>query len=612
MPTLTVLVLAALLVQAAAPAASTAMVAGRVLNAGTSAPLPDAIVELVPLQRLPTAAAGLQFAVPRPVLPAPVRSGSDGGFRIPDVPAGEYRLYATSVNGYVPFEYGQRSPEGSGLPLRLAAGQVMENVSLSLTRTGAISGRIVDAANDPAPFVSVLAFRVTYTADGRRSSVAQRALTDDKGYFRIFGLAPGSYSIGAIPIAQRMLTVNPALPSRTGSIEYAGAPPVTLRAMEDGSVVEESYRPVYYPDATDPRGAQPVLVEPGGDVRISMSLANSPIRTARVRGSVTDASGQPLAEANLSLMPRILEGLGVVPQTAVSRADGTFTLPGVSPGSYTLFVQRTLPAQPAATPGALLRNIASPPALSALLPLDVAASGIDDLRIQTVPAVAIPWQVRFEGQRESDPPPAWAVTLVRDPAIPDAPSTVARTASQAAVYSGPDGTARVVQLAPQPVLEGVLSGNYRVVISPMPASGYVKSIRLGNADVLQNGIRISGPLEDVVEITVSAKGGTVGGIVVDGSRQPFANATVALVPADRSRLTFDPVKSVASGPEGDFRIEGLRPGEYRAFAWEAVSPGDWYDPDMVQRSGALGTSLRVEEGSAVAIQLAVIRSGAGR
>ena len=69
---------------------------------------------------------------------------------IENIPPGEYRLYATRTGGYVPGEYGQRTPTGRGISLGLRSGEKKTDIQLSLTPTGSISGRVYDRDGEPA------------------------------------------------------------------------------------------------------------------------------------------------------------------------------------------------------------------------------------------------------------------------------------------------------------------------------------------------------------------------------------------------------------------------------------------------------------------------------
>src|SRR5437762_14329397 len=54
-----------------------------------------------------------------PVSSRVATTGSDGRFTFENIPPGTYRLVAAREGGYLPAEYGQRSPNGAGLPIKL-------------------------------------------------------------------------------------------------------------------------------------------------------------------------------------------------------------------------------------------------------------------------------------------------------------------------------------------------------------------------------------------------------------------------------------------------------------------------------------------------------------
>src|SRR4029078_703881 len=79
-----------------------------------------------------------------------VKTGADGRFAISNVLPGQYRLIATRNNsGYVPAEYGQRSPTSEGIPFTVAAGQKMTGVRLEMAATGSIAGQVFDRDGEP-------------------------------------------------------------------------------------------------------------------------------------------------------------------------------------------------------------------------------------------------------------------------------------------------------------------------------------------------------------------------------------------------------------------------------------------------------------------------------
>jgi hypothetical protein len=73
-------------------------------------------------------------------------------------------------------------------------------------------------------------------------------------------------------------------------------------------------------------------------------------------------------------------------------------------------------------------------------------------------------------------------------------------------------------------------------------------------------------------ITVSASGGIAEGTVIDGARLS-AGAEVILVPAlETARLRKDRYFMARSDESGRFRVDGIPPGPYAAFAFQKLEP----------------------------------------
>jgi len=58
---------------------------------------------------------------------------------------------------------------------------------------------------------------------------------------------------------------------------------------------------------------------------------------------------------------------------------------------------------------------------------------------------------------------------------------------------------------------------------------------------------------------------------------------------------------------GRFHIEGVPPGDYRAFSWEDIETGAWQDPEFIRNFEDRGNPVRVNENGTSNIQLRVIR-----
>ena len=146
----------------------TASVEGVVTNSLTGAPLAHVHVIL----RDPSQNDGVQYgAETRP----------EGNFSISGIKPGSYMVSGERV-GFV-----MRRGVGSRLSVTLGANDKTGDLRLKLTPGGAITGHITDADGDPVG-------RATVIAEG---IVRKQAATDEKGLYRIGGLAPGKYRVKA-------------------------------------------------------------------------------------------------------------------------------------------------------------------------------------------------------------------------------------------------------------------------------------------------------------------------------------------------------------------------------------------------------------------------------
>jgi hypothetical protein len=57
---------------------------------------------------------------------------------------------------------------------------------------------------------------------------------------------------------------------------------------------------------------------------------------------------------------------------------------------------------------------------------------------------------------------------------------------------------------------------------------------------------------------------------------------------------------------GRVHLEGITPGDYKAFAWEDVEVSAWQDPDFLRIYEDRGKSVRISEGGTAFLDLRVI------
>jgi hypothetical protein len=517
-------------------------------------------------------------------------SGSDGAFALHDVPPGQYRLYATRANGFVPGEYGQQSATGSGSVLTVSAGQRVAGITLTMTPTGSITGRVVDRDGEPSGYAHVQALKAVYTNGRRTLTVAQLVQADERGMYRLFWLPPGDYYVCARPLDLRrsseMMHIPP--PSRFGSYEQQKRPTVTVnsssRLLDSGEVVEAQHVAVFFSATRDERRATPIAIRAGQAVQgIDIDLSDSLVPSRRVRGRVLDGmTGQPTS-ASIEIVPRDAAAILVIPSTSAD-ADGVFDLAGAISGPNYLVVE-------ARGEG------------SALVPIDVPDADLNGITLTVWPPVTIPGQIRSDAPNPDGTDPNVAglsVNLRRHPAVNGLRDPSVRLIVEIDPQTGQPRssfpTSNVSSRDGVFALNGVPPGDY-VITVPTRGDSYVESIQLGTRDVLRTGLHLEGsPPTARLDVVIGTRGGAVTGTVTNDRRQPAFNAVVVAVPeTDRERL--DLFKSGRTDASGHFELHGLAPGDYEILSWEAIEPGAWLNPEVLRADEGRGRRLHVAEGS---------------
>jgi hypothetical protein len=158
-----------------------------------------------------------------------MRADRHGEFAFSSLPAGKYLLRAER-NGFLPFEYGQKRWNSAVTPIDLKsdANLFME---LHLLRYSSISGAVIDEQGVGMPGAEVTALR-----GAAPPSIAARAVTDDRGAFRIFGLEPGSYFVRTGGVTNEDISYSPTLHRQAVHLEEATA--VELQPEEQADHIE--------------------------------------------------------------------------------------------------------------------------------------------------------------------------------------------------------------------------------------------------------------------------------------------------------------------------------------------------------------------------------------
>jgi hypothetical protein len=475
-------------------------------------------------------------------------TGPDGKFTLRDLDPGTYAL-TVERDGYV-------VPRGQSQTVQVQAGQTTADVKLKLQRTGAVSGRILDADGDPVCNVSVLVSQVRARKDDHSGN--RYATTNDRGEYRIFQIAPGEYRLSATYSPRSQfdgVRIQPA--AKAGAAPASGG---------------EAYPTVYYPGLTDSRQAGAVKVDPGADLQgLDLQLVRT--HGVRVRGRVA-ASYSP---APLFLMVDLApiswrDTPGQTLNVLVRDPKGEFEFQGVLPGSYRLQVQAA--------------GFDQASRMSVRRPLEVGVSDIEGIEVTLGQPQSVSGRI-VAPEGRTLPPGLMVLLQTRE-------AGDAQGGGMALV--GDAGAFTIPKVAP---------GEYDVVVGSTKGGddAYVHAIRMGDTDALAEGVRVGeGPVPPL-DIVLKANGGAAECTVKDDKGAPVPNASVLLVPdapRQRQMALFGECQTKA---DGACAIVGIAPGEYHVYAFPAGTQIDRRDPDALKPFEKYGEAITLAEGARTQVTL---------
>src|SRR5215467_7922726 len=516
-------------------------------------------------------------------------TAADGSFRFDNVEPGEYYVVANAP-GYLPTEYGQRSPTGTGIAFEVRNGQRV-SVRLTAWPTSGISGRVLDADGDPLGRVQVVALRFIYSGGKPALTLAQSVMTNDRGEYRMFWLTPGTYRVAAREWDPETWAsgVNISPPKRFGTADQSTAPIVHGRTLAGGTIVEETEVPIYAPATPDPQLASTIALAAGDNAtNVDIQLAGNRVPAHHVRGNVVAADRT--RRRIVTMVPKVVSPITRIASAVVS-GDGTFDIDGIAAGAYILFTQDGTAAQPVEVGDA-----------------DVMVTLTDP------PTIALNGHLTFDrgifATAATPDPSDLQIRMTRDPDLPAAPA--GGPGFNRPPF--PNGTINLNSIPP---------GDYRIDMwpfafrregtitsgRPIPegfVNAYVKSIRLGNSDVLADGMHLWGPTQASLEVVIGLNGAQMEGTVVDNRREPAANITIVAVPDGSNKGRTDLYRATTSDRRGNFALQGLAPGDYTFYAWDDVERGAWESPEFLRAFEGRGRFVRLREGKNDTLELNVL------
>lgn len=550
-----------------------------------------------PLRRARVMVSGSELTLARAAI-----TSDDGVFAFEGLPAGRYTLTASKA-GYAPVSFGATRPERPGRAVVLAGGQ-RQQVRIRLPRGAVITGMLRDPQGDPAAGVSVVAVSrrfVSGTAERRLVPVPNStAVTDDRGVYRVFGLAEGTYFVTALPrwpggssgevtavsredvqralaeVQERRAAVRPGLP--------APSRPSPAQAERRTGL---AFAPTYFPGTTLLANAT-VLQLGAGEVRSGVDFDLDYVRLVKVEGFTTVHPGTrtqvTLAQADAA-----------APYQSVMYAspgtDGRFVFPRVPPGHYTVHARafraevRTGVPAPEATYWAKSEII-------------VSGEDVDGVTLPLEPAPTLSGELVFDSRDFSAP----VLEGFRLPLQIGARGTMTSNPFPSVVADG-----ATVSLA------GVIPGPYRFNSLPHGIRSrvgrwWLKSIQIDGREALDEALEIPAGAKHL-RVTFSDRASELSGRVTDAAGVPVTDGFAVVFSEDPKSwfLHSRRVAAVRLNDEGRYSVRNLPAGRYLIAATSELELNEWFDAEALTALRSQATAVTITEGDVLTRDVTVVQ-----
>lgn len=511
-----------------------------------------------------------------------VVTDDQGGFAFAGLPAGRLMVTATKA-AHLSTAYGALQPGRPGVAIQVRAGEQRTDVTLVMARAAAITGIVRYDAGEPAAGIDVVAFRLPAPGQNSHLLPVASGVSDDRGVYRIYGLAPGEYVV---------VSGTRRVGSGLGDAEAWSARQIDeiLRSLEQPGTAAPpaepegrfAYAPVYFPQSSSPDAAVPMRVKTG-DERTGVDFTVGLTRMATLEGVLLGDSGA-VSKAQFffnATGTRLQPLLGITPvySSRAAPAGRVFTYTGVPPGSYSVTAH---------VPGAPGEN-----AQFARAQVVVTGQDVRDLAMSLQPAFRVTGRLVFAGTTLSPPANLGAVSL--------------RTTAANGVGQSAAGTTRMGNpLVPQATIgndarfqiDGLLPETYTLSVTIPGAPGWwLRSAMVGGRDVLDSAFDVTGDISDAV-LTFSDARTQLSGRISTQAGAPGDSLYIAAFPADRSlwRPQSRRIASARADTDGRWVITGLPPGDYVVVALTDLAPGELWDMSLLEQLLPSGIAVSLTDG----------------
>jgi Carboxypeptidase regulatory-like domain len=476
-------------------------------------------------------------------LDAQTMTDGAGRFGFASVPPGRYQLHA-DCNGYLQAWYGAETANHPPGIIILRAGDTRD-FTLPLDALGAVSGVVVDTDGDPLPGVTVSLWMQSFWRGKAKFFERYSADSDDRGAYRIPSVVAGGYIAMANGLGQ------PAFRMQPEAIAGQKAPEPVRFGVQ------------FYPGTDRMSAAARIAVGPGKEVK-GTDFHMAPSMTATLGGAVIPPVDVP-ADSRIDV---------VITQQDLpdeNQSTHSFSLPGpnysfeqygLAPGEYLLLTRLSLGER----------------RYQGVQRVEISGGTEKEVTLKLEPGVDLAGSLRVEGDGVQR-----GYTVELSPGDAFSPSELRLTAT--------------VNAGGSFVIKSVVPGIWDIGVFPIPPGGYIRSMRLGDQDVLTEDM-IIGPRTGLrLQIVISARGGVLEGTVKRDSGKEAARAILLLAPTGKFGNVLSFYSTAVADESGRFKLKGLTPGSYRLYAFESMEYGAWQNPEFLKPFSDYGENVEISEGA---------------
>lgn len=467
----------------------------------------------------------------------------DGRWTADKLPRGKTYVITAAKSGFAARAYGETPPAVAPVYVTLKDGEKLENLDIQLVPQNFITGTLFDEDDTPFAGALVEALRAVYENGQRKFVTAAESVTDDRGHYRLFGLAPGQYFITAF---------DPAY-SRVGD-----------------ALGQLFYGPTFYPGTVYQDDAVRITLDPGVP-REGVEFKLRIIRPARMTGKLT-ASGLQLLSGAVNIGPsRSVRSASFAISEADIQPDGEFQFANILAERYVIRARAAVTVE-----GISHFSLWTQP---------VGGQDVTDIDMVLSPGALVRGRVAWESAKGSRPPEDKTRILVRAPMADGSTFGDALTGK--------------IELDRTFSVKGAMAGLHYIRVDGLPEPWRLKKVLWRGADITDIPVRMEyRQLVDGIDVILSDVYTTLSGtaaIPVGDLAQGYA-----VIAFPTNRMQWQPtsrfIKITYLDDRGRYVIRGLPPAEYSVAITRSSDESDLINDVLLDQLARDAARIRLSEG----------------